>query len=446
MWDITCALDVSTFPSPSYSSLTGPESQNCLEMVSGSSHTLAMSSTPSSSTTPTSNQLTVHAPESGPSAAPQLSAEQLQPHPLINPLCFGAYRRLDAPVALQKPQFHWPVVAGAPHGLALAASDTIASISSPIAVVVHSSDHEFGARLDLTWASSVPTLNPVTPSMFLNYETLNLNAGAGSNLSQSAGVMRPDERYNRVADRHQRLTVCHPYAIPLVRANHTDTPMNCGRAELATQLPPRADDARDLTSSNPDWRLTLSTYEWLFAVLYPKRRPDKKKPTPSGPCQLCDSTCKRPGILQQHLTVLHRQRLARKHLAGKPYDLQLALAFVVAQVLCGVVMNAQIDAVYQESQAFLGILKNNPAGLESLQPGAFPLLHQKLDEFSRLASWVGVQCRKCGMWATRRIALEEHVAVCSGFKRSADSSGLTNISQEPFRLTASGLAARPHRG
>ena len=108
-------------------------------------------------------------------------------------------------------------------------------------------------------------------------------------------------------------------------------------------------------------------------------------------------------------------------------------------------MNDQMDAVHREGQAFLGILKNNPTGSESLQPGAFPLLHQKLDEFSRLESWVGVQCRDCGVWATRPIALEEHAAVCAGFKLSTDSTGLRNVFQEPFRLTASGLAARPHR-
>ena len=77
--------------------------------------------------------------------------------------------------------------------------------------------------------------------------------------------------------------------------------------------------------------IDLETYGWIFAVMYPKRRPDKKKPTPTGPCLLCDSICKRPGILQQHVTVIHRQLLARKRLAGQPFNVGLALAFVVAK-------------------------------------------------------------------------------------------------------------------
>jgi hypothetical protein len=161
--------------------------------------------------------------------------------------------------------------------------------------------------------------------------------------------------------------------------------------------------------------------------MYPKRRPDKKKRTPSGQCRLCDSTCKRAGILQQHVTILHRQRLARKHLAGKPYDLKLALAFVVAQVLCGVA-NVQTDAV-QESQAFLAILKSNPGGLNPPLPDVFPSLLRKLDDFSKLQSWVGIQCRFCGMWATRPVALEEHAAICTRTEQEA----------EPLRLT------RPNR-
>jgi hypothetical protein len=100
-----------------------------------------------------------------------------------------------------------------------------------------------------------------------------------------------------------------------------------------------------------------------------------------------------------------------------------------------------MDAVHQESQVFLGILRYNEADLDKLQPGTFPLLRGKLNEFSKLESWVGVQCQNCGMWATRPIALEEHVAVCTGIKRSDGPPSF----DEGFRLTASGLAARPGR-
>ena len=423
------------------------EPQDRSQMIRHISSSQPKPATPHTLPSSTSNQLTLCA--TGPSAAPQLSTEQLQLNPLISPLSPTPYICLDPSITLQNPQFHWHVVAGAPHGLALASSDMTASVPSPIASAAHCSEHEFGNHPDLTWATFTPLQKTVIPSMSPNYEPLNPNPGVSPNLSQPVGAMRPDERYNRVADRHQRLAASRPYVVPPAnpnRTDRTDTPVNCGRAELLTHLPSQTEGLRDLAPRDSGRRLTLDTYEWLFAVMYPKRRPDKRKPTPSGRCQLCESTCKRPGILQQHVTILHRQRLARMHLAGKPYDLQLALAFVVAQMLGGVVINAQMDAAHQESQAFLDILKSNPAGLESLQPGAFPLLHEKLDEFIKFESWVGVQCRNCGMWATRPTALEEHAAVCIGFKWSADSSGLRNIFQEPFRLTASGLAARPYRG
>ena len=121
-----------------------------------------------------------------------------------------------------------------------------------------------------------------------------------------------------------------------------------------------------------------------FAVMYPKRRPDKKKPTPTGPCLLCDSICKRPGILQQHVTVIHRQRLARKRLAGQPFDVGLALAFVVAELSCSA--DPQNDGVSHEYHSFLGELKNSRAGLEPLKPDAYIFLRQKLDEFCELQS------------------------------------------------------------
>ena len=416
--------------------MEGPESQNCSEMTSDVPRSLptpATLNTPPPSNTPSmSNHFSVRAPEPRPAVALQMSTEQLQPNPL-GTLDVASHLRFDVPPPLEDPQLHWRVVAPEPHELPL-----FPSTSPPSAASMPSSGHESGFPPYFTWACPVPPHNPIASDISPNYQTLDPNLGATcSNLSHS-GTVRPDKHCNRLTDRHQRLTRSRPYAI----LNHADTPVNC--ADLPTQLPPR-EAARVLGPTNADGRLTLATYEWLFAVMYPKRRPDKKKPTPSGRCQLCESTCKRPGILQQHLTILHRQRIARKHLAGKPYDLQLALAFVVAQVLCDVVMNSQMDAVHRESQAFLVMLENNSTDLESLQPGAFPSLHQKLDEFSRLESWVGVRCQNCGMWATRPIALEEHAAICSGSRRLEDSSGLKNVFQEPFRLTASGLAARPNR-
>lgn len=390
----------------------------------------------------TSNQAGIWAPEAGPYIALPFSNEQFQPNTPIHTLGCVPYFPFDAPPTLQKSQFH----AVAETLLESAASNSSASSSPSLVVSALQNDHETHFRHNLMWAGSAPPLDPAIIGTSSNHETRGLSAGAhtaGPNLSQPASVMESEMRHNRINNRHERLSFPHPY-IPLVPSNYLGNTSSRDDAEYRTQLLPQMESARILRLTDPDWRLTLSTYEWLFAVMYPKRRPDKKKATPSGPCQLCDSTCKRPGILQQHLIILHRQRLARKHLAGQPYNLQLALAFVVAHIRSGVVLNAQMDAVHQESQSFLAALKNSPAGLEPLEPQAFPLLLSKLGELSMQETWVGVQCRNCGMWATRRIALEEHATVCAGIKRSGHS--LVAGPTVNLKLTASGLAARPNRG
>jgi len=379
-------------------------------------------------TTSMLNQPAIRAPESAPHLTLRLSTEQLQPNALVNAQSFASQPPCLPSLSLET-QFHWQgqAIAGARHELNSALNP------SSIAASVPYRDHEIHFVSELTQAYSVFPQNPVIPNITFNHETLNPNAEAvGWNSSQSTGVPGPETRHNRVADRHQRLTTSHPYTVPPTLSNDT----RC-------EPPPRTEGAGNHPEAR---RLTLDTFEWLFAVMHPKRRPDKKKPTPSGPCQLCDSTCKRPGILQQHVTILHRQRLARKRLAGKPYDLQLALAFVVAQVLCEVVVNAHIDAVHQESQTFLAALRDNPAGLDPLVPSTFPSLYRKLDESSRLESWVGVRCQHCGMWATRPVHLKEHAAVCSGAERTSVSPNSETGSNEPIRLTASGRAARPNRG
>lgn len=169
--------------------------------------------------------------------------------------------------------------------------------------------------------------------------------------------------------------------------------------------------AVQLTSDHPDWRLTAEMYQWLFAVMYPKRRPDKSRATPSGPCLLCDTVCKRPGILQQHLIILHRQRLARKFRAGQEYSHELLLAFVVAQIRS--ISNRARGPLEDECDAFLAPLKMSPFCMEPVTRDTFPLLYQTLQEYSVEESWVGAQCQQCGMWATRPVALEEHLLVCA---------------------------------
>ena len=125
----------------------------------------------------------------------------------------------------------------------------------------------------------------------------------------------------------------------------------------------------------------------------------------------------------------------------------LALAFVVAELSCSA--DPQKDGVSYECRSFLGELKNSPAGLESLESDAYIFLRQKLDEFCGLQSWVGVQCEECGMWATRPAVLEEHRLICASVKQLEGMPnsihGVSNP-QQPLRLTASDLAARPMRG
>lgn len=202
---------------------------------------------------------------------------------------------------------------------------------------------------------------------------------------------------------------------------------------------PSAPDAED-----PQWKLSLDTYTWIFAVMYPKRRPNKKEPTPSGPCRLCSSVSRRPGILQQHLTVLHRQRLARKVLAGHQYNGVLALAFVVAQLESYPGDEYEADITSSECARFKDLIARQPLGQDCLDPREFPLLFQKLTEFSARDGWMGVKCKYCGMLATRSVALVEHANVCAGAKRASQADE-TIVDRPPVRLTTSGRAARPSR-
>jgi len=407
--------------------------------ISGLYHTPVEPDTSSHPTTSPLDQFTLRAPDAASCLPNQLLTDQLQSYPPNNMPGVASYRCFNLPLAPLQSQFRWNVAAGTPYE---AAGSDHTLHSSPLGVTMPCDGHEVDFLPTLTRACSLRPPMTITPEASHDHETPNAPSGVGDSIfHQSTSVIRREKHHNRITDRHQRPTIFPPYTIP--PPNHTGAAVSCSRAGPPIGAPPRTEAAGNLASTTPDRHLTLDTYEWLFAVMYPKRRPDKKKPTPLGQCRLCNSTCKRAGILQQHVTILHRQRLARKHLAGKPYDLQLALAFVVAQVL-GVVANAQTDAV-QESQVFLAMLKSNSEGLDPLMCDVFPSLLQKLDKFSRLESWVGVQCQSCGMWATRPVALEEHSTICTG-TRQVEVSRSTNGPTEPLRLTASGLAARPNRG
>jgi len=258
---------------------------------------------------------------------------------------------------------------------------------------------------------------------------------AQSELNQAAGIVS-HLAYTPPSQTH-----------PATYTYQTNTLNTPNTSNITMKSPISDDEATMLVSTHPDWRLTPGIYEWLFAVMHPKRRPNKRVPTPTGPCLLCGSICKRPGILQQHLTVIHRQRLSRKHLARQSFNVELALAFVVAELSSGA--NVENDSVLQECRSFFGALKSGPTGLEPVEADAYLLLRQKFDEYCQLQSWVGVQCEACGMWATRPAALEEHRLICVGAGQTEHTSGPSDEAtnpHQPLRLTASGLAARPMRG
>lgn len=218
-----------------------------------------------------------------------------------------------------------------------------------------------------------------------------------------------------------------------------------------------AQSVMPLDPDHPDWTLSHEAYEWIFAVLYPKRRIDKEKSTPSGRCWLCSSVSKHAGSLQQHLITIHRQRLARKIRAGQPFNQTLALGFVAAHLESqyGKEPTEDHNLTINECEGFRALLTLGPLSDKSL--GAytdwFPTLLQKLHELCLEESWIGVKCPDCGTWATRRVALKEHASVCagrtptavtkSGFSPSLD---LLPPSVPDLRLTDSGLAARPSRG
>src|ERR1700733_354844 len=196
---------------------------------------------------------------------------------------------------------------------------------------------------------------------------------------------------------------------PSISGSHPDR--TCHGHSTSAHNPtnaPYPDPALTLDAEDPQWKLSLDTFMWIFAVMYPKRRPNKKEPTPSGQCRLCPSISRRPGILQQHLTVLHRQRLARKVLAGHQYNAVLALAFVVAQLDSYTGVESEGDLTCCERSRFKDLIERHPLGQDRLDLNEFPLLYQQLTEFSARDSWMGVKCKYCGMWATRAVALVEH--------------------------------------
>jgi hypothetical protein len=263
-------------------------------------------------------------------------------------------------------------------------------------------------------------------------------AGPQGSPSQIVFPGRPVPQQQRLSVRHRPMSA--PYAV-----NPPNRPLRWpsdfpGRhspsAVLLGQAMDRQDDAlalsadTPLTVDHPNWRLTKEIYDWMVATLDPKKRPNKKTPAPSGQCKLCTSVCKRSGTLQQHIIILHRQKLARRATAGQRYHLELALAFVVAQ------MRSDQGGASPDPECiqFTELLARHPEGLPPLAPNEFPGLRGKLMEFCREERWIGVKCGHCGMMMSRRTALEEHLPMCPGRKSRRASEPSTPTGNQAMGL------------
>lgn len=274
-----------------------------------------------------------------------------------------------------------------------------------------------------------------------NYTDANLPSGASeqsgvqwSSSQEQRGGSWPHDSAGVIRRERGSMPSNEPYPAPqshippprlTQRASISQFPEHTSPSESFTSTSPSASSSQPLAPDNSEWRLTPVVYQWLFAVMYPKRRPDKSQPTPTGPCLLCDTVCKRPGILQQHLIIVHRQRIARKLHGGQRFSFELALAFVVAQIRS--VPNREYSLLEGECDLFCGTLENNPGGLAALGHDELPLLRQKLNEFARDESWIGVQCQLCGVWATRPVAMEEHLLVCARNKPPDEESASVHL-------------------
>lgn len=205
-------------------------------------------------------------------------------------------------------------------------------------------------------------------------------------------------------------------------APHTrDLPKSTPRL-ISNRRPSSAHAAPDAETSRipgpPDHQpigaLDEGLYNWLLAVLYPRRRLNRKaEPTPSGRCRLCTTICRRPGSLQQHVQIIHRQRIARKFNNKQPHSRELAFAFVVAHLQaspCGI-----DGALRQESEQYLDCLRTcPPSGLVLADSDGFPNLERVLSDVISGNGWLGAKCERCSLWLTKTSGLREHRNSCAG--------------------------------
>ena len=168
-----------------------------------------------------------------------------------------------------------------------------------------------------------------------------------------------------------------------------------------------------------DWKLSRDDFDWLASVLAPKRRANKREPTPSGTCRFCEVVCARAGSLQQHVVFQHRQRIARKHMANDFFNQDLALAFTVLQL--------DADSEYEdmsctdinmggrrttEEATECDLFRTHLAEGPVTSLSSYPHLEVRFRRYCMVEKWRGVHCSACGMLVQRRLNLDEHKSKC----------------------------------
>jgi len=224
------------------------------------------------------------------------------------------------------------------------------------------------------------------------------------NASVAKCVTKQDLQPSRA--NHNKAT--KPYARDSLKS--TSSSQHSSGAHTAAEM---GDDA-DSPERQAKGTLDLGLYNWLFAVLYPRQRPNRKdERAPIGKCKLCTTFCRRSGSLQQHVQIIHRQRIARKFKNKQPHSRALAFAFVVAHLQANL---CSTDGVPRhEIDQFLNRLRAcPPSGLVLTDSDEFPLLERELSDVISRSEWLGAKCERCGSWLAKTGGLREHRNSCVG--------------------------------
>ncbi|KAF8329835.1 uncharacterized protein EI90DRAFT_1351593 [Cantharellus anzutake] len=260
--------------------------------------------------------------------------------------------------------------------------------------------------------------NPMTNSLATTFSTSVSPRSSGMNGETHGGSYLPPISVPTTLSERKEGASCDHSGVS--RQSSTSLPPPYFSFELTEPSPPStiAYRRKSLPCVNKpmDWHMTLDDFHWLASVLFPKRRPNKRKPTPSGTCRFCDVVCSRAGNLQQHVVFQHRQRIARKYIENDHYNQDLALAFTVLELDVGGGMS-NMDANMgghrtteeaSESDLFSAALVTGPV----TSMASYPHLLARFHRFCMAEKWRGVHCSACGMLVQRKLNLSGHQAKC----------------------------------